>query len=141
MKQEGVIILTQFYGFHTPAAPLTKCIFFTLDPVIDFLVSMVMVVKDVVKVAVKIDTIHIPRRIQNTANVRPRNDRGDLSPYLSDADQNILIHNSFKLVKTKSQFSAYPTVVMETNAHQNPSHDPLIKVRGNCSGLVLISCK
>jgi len=43
---------------------------------------MVMAVKDVVKVAVKIETIQIPRRIQNTANDRPMNDRGDRSPYL-----------------------------------------------------------
>ena len=33
----------------------------------------------------------------------------------------------------------YPTVVMETNAHQNPSHEPLKKLRGNCSSLNQVS--
>lgn len=57
--------------------------YFTFDPVIVFLVSMEMVVKAVVSVAVKIDTIHIPIRIQHTANARPKNDRGERSPYLN----------------------------------------------------------
>lgn len=46
------------------------------------LVSMEIVVKAVVRVAVKIDTMHIPIRIQQIANMRPKKDLGDLSPYL-----------------------------------------------------------
>ena len=45
---------------------------------------MVIVVSDVVKVAVNIEQIQTPIKIQATAKVRPRNDLGARSPYLQD---------------------------------------------------------
>lgn len=85
----------------------------TLEPGRLFLVSRLIVVSDVVKVAVNIEQMQIPIRIQHTAKVLPNREMGARSPY--------------------------PTVVMETNAHQNPSHEPLKKLRGNCSSLNQVS--
>lgn len=65
-------------------------------------------VKEVVTVAVKIEMMTRPTSTQKNAKIRARKDFGARSPY--------------------------PTVVMETNAHQKPSHDPLKNELGNSSG-------
>lgn len=44
--------------------------------------SKLIVVSDVVNVAVDIEQIQIPIKIQATAKVRPRTDMGARSPYL-----------------------------------------------------------
>ena len=44
--------------------------------------SKLIVVSDVVNVAVNIEQIQIPTKIQATAKVRPRTDMGARSPYL-----------------------------------------------------------
>ena len=54
----------------------------TLEPARLFLVSRLIVVNDVVKVAVNIEHMQITIRIQATAKVRPRTDLGARSPYL-----------------------------------------------------------
>ena len=40
----------------------------------------------------------------------------------------------------KKNVYSYPTVVIEINDHQNPSHDPLINERGNSSLFQYVSC-
>ena len=65
-------------------------------------------VKGVVTVAVNMEIITNPTNTQKNANMRAKTDRGARSPY--------------------------PTVVMETKAHQNPSHEPLKKELGNSFG-------
>ena len=62
-------------------------------------------VSEVVTVAVKMEMMTRPTRTQKKANTRAMKDFGARSPY--------------------------PTVVMETKAHQNPSQDPLKKELGN----------
>ena len=47
-----------------------------------FLVSRLIVVSDVVKVAVNIEQMQIPIRIQHTAKVLPNREMGARSPYL-----------------------------------------------------------
>ena len=71
-------------------------------------------VKDVVITPVKIAMITRPVRIQMIANTRPGTPTGAISPY--------------------------PTVVMVTKAHQNPSTIPSAKFLGNCSSFQYVSC-
>ena len=54
----------------------------TLEPGRLFLVSRLIVVSDVVKVAVNIEQMQIPIRIQHTAKVLPNREMGARSPYL-----------------------------------------------------------
>ena len=65
-------------------------------------------VNEVVTVAVNIDMMTNPTNTQKNAKTRAKNDLGARSPY--------------------------PTVVIETKAHQKPSHDPLKNDAGNSSG-------
>ena len=65
-------------------------------------------VKDVVTVAVNMEIMTNPTNTQKKAKIRAKIDLGARSPY--------------------------PTVVMETKAHQNPSHEPLKKEQGNSFG-------
>ena len=39
-----------------------------------------------------------------------------------------------------NQLAPYPTVVMVTKAHQNPSSEPRVKGRGNSEGFQTVSC-
>lgn len=64
-------------------------------------------VNDVVMTPVKMAIITKPVKIHTTANKRPGTPTGAISPY--------------------------PTVVMVTKAHQNPSEIPSVNLRGNCS--------
>jgi hypothetical protein len=65
-------------------------------------------VNEVVTVAVKIEMMTKPTNTQKKANTLAMKDLGARSPY--------------------------PTVVMETKAHQKPSQDPRKKEEGNSSG-------
>lgn len=60
-------------------------------------------------------------RMQNT---RPRVDLGERSPYL----QRKIVHHIMRSKVDIGIFNVtYPTVVMVTNAHQNPSQTPFMK--------------
>ena len=60
-------------------------------------------------------------RMQNT---RPRVDLGERSPYL----QRKIVHHIMTSKMDIGIFNVtYPTVVMVTNAHQNPSQTPFMK--------------
>lgn len=64
-------------------------------------------------------------RMQNT---RPRVDLGERSPYL----QINIAHQIMSSKVDSGIFNVtYPTVVMVTNAHQNPSQTPFMKDWGN----------
>ena len=63
--------------------PINVIVFFlTLEPGKLFLVSRLMVVSDVVNVAVNIEQMQIPVKIQVTAKIRAKTDLGARSPYL-----------------------------------------------------------
>ena len=59
-----------------------------------------------VREAVKMEQMVMPTKIHNTDQILEMTNFGDLSPY--------------------------PTVVMETNAHQKASNRPWKNIRGNC---------
>jgi len=120
-----------------------------------------------VAIAVNIDSMIAPTKIQITPNKRPREDFGILSPYLLDKsvydffwvlildirwdNSNPINFNaetfSSKIVirnkrdnTSRSEKINYPTVVSETTAHQNPSGEPAVNEGENCLLFVLCSC-
>jgi hypothetical protein len=61
--------------------------------------------------------------------------------YINTEIHSLLFHSFTSIKRRKPKLFAYPTVVMDTKAHQNPSHDPLRNFLGNCSSLNHISWK
>ena len=62
----------------------------TFDPGKVTAVSRLIVVNEVVSIAVKIEHIQIPTRIQTTANNLPGIERGHRSPYLGKQRENYM---------------------------------------------------
>ena len=79
MLSHSVIIVVFVVDFA-----ITICKTQTFAPGNLFVVSKLMAVREVVKVAVNIEMMQIPRRIQRTAKTRPGKDWGALSPYLKE---------------------------------------------------------
>ena len=85
-----------------------------------------MAASEAVTMAIKMDIIIRPVIIHTIQNTRPRVDLGERSPYLQREVAVITLCMSSKVDSGVLNHVTYPTVVMVTSAHQNPSQTPFM---------------